>query len=202
MKKINSQGFLVSSIFAVGALIGASGCAHHYKPLVSSNAPAWVNQGSGAFKNSQGQGIFYGVSGFKGSQNPILARQAAGDRACAEIAKTMNRYVAVLDKDYMSATTAGNQSKTADEQFVSQTQKTFSQFTLTGAHITDYWKSSDGTIYALCKMDLNGFMKSLDQANQLSSQVRDFVRKDASKAFDALSAEEKSHSSGAISSGL
>ncbi len=202
MNKIKGWGFFASSFMAAGALIGIVGCSQHYAPLVSSNAPAWVNQGSGAFKDSQGQGVFYGVSGFKGSQNPILARQAAGDRACAEIAKTMNRYVAVLDKDYMSATTAGDQSKTADEQFVSQTQKTFSQFTLTGSHVVDYWKSSDGTIYSLCKMDLNGFMKNLDQANSLSSEVRDFVRKDASKAFDSLSSEEKAHSSGAVSSGL
>lgn len=200
MKSFESFKFAVPAV-VLGALIGIAGCAH-YAPLVSSNAPAWVNKGSGAFKDSQGQGVFYGVSGFKGSQNPILARQAAGDRACAQIAQTMNRYVAILDKDYMSATTAGNQSKTADEQFVSQTQKTFTQFTLTGAHVVDYWKSSGGTIYALCKMDLNGFLKNLDQANQLSSQVRDFVRKDAQKAFSDLSKNEKAHSSGAISGGL
>jgi hypothetical protein len=51
-------------------------------------------------------------------------------------------------------------------------------------------------------MDLNGFLKNLDQANQLSSQVRDFVRKDAQKAFSDLSKNEKEHSTGAISGGL
>ena len=50
---------------------------------------------------------------------------------------------------------------------------------------------SDGTVYALARLDLEDFKNNLDKMKELSAGVRDFVRKNANKAFDSLAAEEE-----------
>ena len=60
--------------------------------------------------------------------------------------------------------------------------------------IIDHWTdSSDGTVYALARLDIEGFKNSLEKMKELSAEVRDFVRKNAEKAFDKLEAEEMKH---------
>lgn len=177
---------------ALAAAAGLAACSHH-QASVSSSAPDWVNKGTGAFKDSTGVSVFYGVGIFKGSQNPALARAASDDRGRAEIAKIMNSYVTVLTKDYMAAVTAGDQSKTSDEQMVSQTMKNFAKFTLHGAAPVDHWKDTDGTLYALVKLDMASVAQSLNDSKELDSKMRDYVKANADKAFDELSAEEAKH---------
>lgn len=179
---------------ALGLGFFLAGCHHVINSPMVSGAPDWVNKGGGAFKDN-GQSIFYGVGIFKGSQNPALARDAVDNRARADIAKILNSYIAVLQKDYMSAVTAGDQSKTSDEQMVSETLKSFTKMTLTGAIVIDHWKDpSDGTLYSLCKLDMKAMKDTLENAKELDAKVRDYVKADAEKAFDELNAEEgKSH---------
>jgi hypothetical protein len=153
-------------------------------------APEWVNKGSGAFKDG-GQSVFYGVGLVQGIQNRALAVSAADDRARAEIAKIMNNYIAVLSKGYMASTTAGDMQKSSEEQHVQSTLKSFAKFTLHGAQIIDHWKDpADGTLFSLCKLDMASIKKTLDEAKELDSKVRDYVRTNFEKAHDELAAEE------------
>lgn len=96
-------------------------------------------KGSGAFDDAETGKVFYGVGIASGINNKALARSAADDRARAEIAKTLEIYVAVLAKDYMASTTAGDMSVSTEEQHVEQALKTFSKTTLHGAIIVDRW---------------------------------------------------------------
>ena len=178
---------------AVAALAGCAGPTVVQKPLVAQ-APEWVNKGSGAFKDATGGDIFYGVGMASGIKNRALAVTAADDRARAEVAKVMNTYVAALTKSYMASTTAGDMSKSSEEQHVESTMKTFAQFTLHGAVIIDHYKDdSDGTLFSLCRLDLQAVKKSLDNAKELDSKVRDYVRTNAEKAFDDLQGEAAKH---------
>lgn len=161
---------------------------------VAANAPEWVNKGSGAFKDANGQGLFYGVGIAQGIRNRALSQTAADDRARAEIAKTLNSYVTVLNKDYMASTTAGAMDKSSEEQHVTQTLKNFAKFTLHGAVIIDHWKDpADGTMFSLCKLDMGAIKKSLEESKELDSKMRDYVRANAEKAFDDLASEEAKH---------
>ena len=106
----------------------------------------------------------------------------------------MNTYVAALTKSYMASTTAGDMSKSSEEQHVESTMKTFAQFTLHGAVIIDHFKDdSDGTLFSLCRLDLDAVKKSLANAKELDSKVRDYVRTNAEKAFDDLQGEAAKH---------
>jgi len=44
-------------------------------------------------------------------------------------------------------------------------------------------------LYALAILDLNGIMKSLNNANKLNKRVRDYVRANARRAFNDLDKE-------------
>ena len=171
-------------------LIGCAG-----PELMPKKMPAWVIKGSGAFKTGGNQN-FYGVGAVTGINNKPLARTASGNRARAEVAKIFETYTASLMKDYMASTTGGAivgaDSATSEEQHVEQAIKTFSATTLSGVEIVDFWSDpEDGTLYSLAKLDVAKFKDSLDQIKELNSQVRDFVRKNADKAFDNLEAEEE-----------
>jgi hypothetical protein len=171
-------------ILAVGVFLIA-GCASTPKGKIA-NGPEWVYKGSGAFDVDKGK-VFYGVGVASGIKNKALLISTAQNRARAEIAKIMETYVAVLAKDYMASTTAGDMSASSEEQHVEQALKTFSKTTLHGATIVDNWQDpTDGTLYSLCELDLFAFKDALDNYKELDSKVRDFVRDNAEKMHGEL----------------
>lgn len=174
---------------ALGLAVGCGGRQVVQSPI-AEKSPDWVNKASGAFKDG-GQAVFYGVGIAQGIRNRALAVTAADDRGRAELAKVMNSYVTVLTKDYMASTTAGSMDKSSEEQHVSTVMKNFAKFTLHGSMPVDHWKDpTDGTLFALVKLDMASVKKSLEESKELDSKVRDFVRANAEKAFDELAAAE------------
>ena len=154
--------------------------------------PEWVNKGSGAFGGEKQ--IFYGVGSASGIRNHSLARSTADNRARAEISKIFQVYSASLMKDYSASTTAGDFSASSEEQHVEQAIKTFSANTLNGVTVVDHWiHPTDGTIYALARLDLDGFMDQLSKAKELNAKVKEHVKRAAEKAHADLAAEEAKH---------
>src|SRR2546429_2575821 len=97
-------------------------CGGEKKPdmsnqILHANGPDWVNRGSGAFGGEKGK-IFYGVGIASGIRNAALRRSTSDSRARSEIAKTLDTYVAVLNKDYQASTTAGDMSASTVEKQV------------------------------------------------------------------------------------
>ncbi len=186
-----------SSLIVVGvamALVACGGGAPKSEPsnLKGIDYPEWVLKGSGAFGGEAGR-VFYGVGSVSGIKNHALARTTSDNRARAEIAKIFEVYSASLMKDYMASTTAGDMSASSEEQHVEQAIKTFSAQTLSGVQIVDHWFHPDGTVYALAQLDLEGFTNALDRMKELSTEVRDYVRKNAEKVHMDLENEEAKH---------
>jgi hypothetical protein len=173
----------------LGLLLAAcSGDGEYYG---ESGEPKWVVRGSGAFEED-GKKIFFGVGMVNGIGNKALARSTAENRARADLGKIFRTYSASLMRDYMASTTAGDMTASAEEQHVDQAIKTFSKITLSGVMIVDHWQDpSDGTVYALARLDLAEFGGALEKMKELDAKTRDFVRANADKAFDRLSAEEQ-----------
>jgi hypothetical protein len=189
MKRLSTFAVAAAAAFVLGA------CSHpnHSSP-VANNAPDWVNKGSGAFKDDSGKQVFYGVGAVQGVRNIPLARSAADDRGRGDLAKIMDSYVTVLSKDYQASVTAGDMSKSSEEQMVTQTMKNFAKFTLHGAIPVDHWVDHENNVtYALVKLDMAAVQQSLSESKDLDSKVRDYVKANADKAFDELSAEEAKH---------
>ncbi|MBI5247368.1 MAG: hypothetical protein HY923_09310 [Elusimicrobia bacterium] len=178
----------------LAAALTAGACGGAKKSPIANNAPEWVNKGSGAMKDKDGKSVFYGVGIAQGVRNRALAVGTADDRGRAELAKIMNSYVTTLTKDYMASVTAGDMTKSSEEQMVSQTMKNFAKFTLHGSIPVDHWKDpSDGTLFSLVKLDMAAVQQSLGESKELDAKVRDYVKANAEKAFDELAAEEAKH---------
>lgn len=153
--------------------------------------PKWVKQGSGAFNDKETK-AFYGVGAVAGVRNEPLAWDTAENRARAEIAKTFETYTGYLMRDYAASTTAGDFTKNTEEQNVERAIKTITTTTLSGVRPVDrYRDEKTNTYYVLARLNLEEMKNNLEQAKELNSQVRDFVRKNADKLFDRLEKEEE-----------
>jgi hypothetical protein len=154
-----------------------------------AQAPKWVHKGSGAYSDGATQ-AFYGVGIVQGVQNEALARQAADNRARAEIGKIFDLYVAAMMKDYQRSTTAGDMRSSAEEQDIVSAQKTITEVNLRGVEVRDHWVNpQSGALYALAVLDLDTMTRNLDQAKGLDARIRDHVRANARRAFNDLDRE-------------
>lgn len=153
--------------------------------------PDWVTKGSGAFGGETGR-VFYGVGSVSGVRNPSLALSSADNRARAEVTKIFETYSASLMKDYASSATTGDFSASNEEQYIEQAIKTFSAGTLSGVQIVDHWyHPTDGSVFSLARLDLEGFTDNLSKMKELSNEVRDYVKKNAERVHMDLEKEEE-----------
>ena len=187
---MKSKNLMVLSVIFAMSIMLMVGCESTPKPAptadTAASGPQWVMKGSGAFDVEKGK-VFYGVGAAAGIKNKALLRQTSDNRARAEIAKTMEIYVASLTKDYMASTTAGDMSASSEEQHVETALKSFTKATLHGATIVDRWMDpADGTMYALCELDMFSFKEALDKYKELDKKVRDYVRENAEKMHGEL----------------
>lgn len=151
--------------------------------------PDWVNKGSGAFGGETK--VFYGVGSASGIRNHSLLRSTADNRARSEIGKVFEVYTASLMKDFQESVTAGDFSASSESQMVSSAVKTFSATTLNGVQVVDHWiHPVSGEMFALARLDLDGFMDQLEKAKELNAKVKEQVKRSAAKAFADLDAEE------------
>jgi hypothetical protein len=185
---MKTNRLMMFSVLVIAVAFLMTGCASSPAPTADTAAagPEWVMKGSGAF-DVDGSKVFYGVGAASGIKNKALLRQTADNRARAEIARTMEIYVANLTKDYMASTTAGDMSESSEEQHVETALKTFTKATLHGTQIVDRWMDpADGSMYALCELDMLAFKEALDNYKELDEKVRDYVRDNADRMHDEL----------------
>jgi hypothetical protein len=182
----------IAGLAALAACGGGSSAPQQSNQVQHASGPDWVNRGSGAFGGDKGR-TFYGVGIASGIHNAAMRRSTTDSRARAEIAKTLDTYVTVLNKDYMASTTAGDMKASSEEQHVEQALKTYSQMELSGVLIVDHWVDNDGTEYSLAQLDMDAFKNNMDKMKDLNEAVKQQVRANADKAFDELNAEEAKH---------
>src|SRR5262245_61392386 len=151
--------------------------------------PKWVKTGVYASQDSK---AFYGVGEVMGIRNEPLAWDAAENRARAQMVKVLSTYTAYLMRDYAASTAAGDFKRTAEEQHIEEATKTFAAVTLNGVRSVDRYKDEKkGIYYVVVKMELDDVKDMLMQSKELNSQMRDFVRKNADRAFERLETEEQ-----------
>ncbi|MFH1138209.1 MAG: hypothetical protein V1816_19220 [Pseudomonadota bacterium] len=182
-------GLCLMLALVLGACAGPEKKTTSATPVTIPAGPEWVMKGSGAFDVGDRQ-VFYGVGVASGIKNRALLISTSDNRARAEIAKTLDTYVAYLSKDYMAATSSGEQA--VEEQHVEQALKTFSKRTLAGVKIVDRWQDPvEGSMYSLAEYDLEGMKRALANANDLDQQLREHVKENADKLHGQLEELEK-----------
>lgn len=161
-----------------------AGCAS----APTSKRPDWILKGAGAFPKDKK--ALYGVGIAENIKSEALRRTTADNRAIAEISKQLSTMSTSLMRDYMSSAAATEQEKTSGEQYVENTVKTFTSNTVSGVKVIDRW--DDGkTTYSLASLNLDELKSMTDQVQQLSQQVKDYIKANAENAFDKLEAEQE-----------
>jgi hypothetical protein len=122
----------------------------------------------------------------QGMSSVSLARAAAEGRARTELARVLQVRVKSMLKDYQSAAQGGPDGATATEQYVEDTSKQITDVTLSGSRLEETFVSKTGTFWALVVLDVAAFKDSLQQANQLNSDVRAAIIERADRSFRAL----------------
>jgi hypothetical protein len=157
-----------------------------------SGSPKWVSKGGG-YMSEKDSKAFYGVGAVTGIRNEPLAKETADNRARADLAKYVDTYTSYLMRDYAASTTAGDFTKAGEEQHIERALKTFVSAHLSGVQVVDRWEKDEKhgrTVYSLAKMDLASFKDNIGQMRELNEAARDFVRKNAERAFERLQQEE------------
>ena len=159
--------------------------------LISCGGPPnWVKDGSGVL-NEDGSSSIYGVGSVVGVKNEPLAWEAAENRSRADLARTFQTYTAYLMQDYAANTTAGDFSKTSEEQNIERAIKTFTAVELNGVRPIDRYKEEDtGAYYVLTKLSFSEMQDALQQAKELNQEVKEYVKKNAERVFKKLEKEE------------
>jgi hypothetical protein len=149
--------------------------------------PDWITKGAGAF--GKDKKALHGVGIAENIKSEALRRTTADNRAIAEISKQLNTVSTSLMRDYMSSASVTEQEKTSGEQYVENVVKTFSSNTVSGIKIVDRWDNGK-VCYSLAALNIDDLKAMTDQVNQLSQQVRDYIKANAEKAFDKLEEEQ------------
>jgi hypothetical protein len=192
MHTLLKGGFKMKNIllmFCFAMFLLSSSCGGTGHELKGGTPPKWVAQVRWACAIANQKG-FCGVGSVSGiDKNQSLKITTAADRATAEIQKLFDQYTAQLRKDYQAATT--DFSGTTEEQHIEVAAKNFTQGHLSGVEVRDRWEDEQGTLFVLAFLDIEAFKNAVDKMGNLNGKVRDFIKNNAEKSFEALSREEE-----------
>lgn len=167
------------------------GCAS--KTTVESDlhikgAPDWVNEGTQMLNDQDGR-LFHGVGSAAPMGDESLQRATADDRARAELARVLSSYLTVASNDYRAAASGGGES--VNEQSVSRQIDNLTQINLTGAKIIGRWRDKrTGIIYAIAELDMKRMQQTLERAEQMSPNLRQFLNREGETIFDRIAGEQ------------
>ena len=177
-----------NAAWAQSAAVLATACAI-LSLVACESTPKWVKTGS--YKPEEPK-AFYSMGEVMGIRNEPLAWDAAENRARAQMVKILSTYRAYLMRDYAASTAGLDLKKTTEEQHVEVATKTFAAATLNGVRPVDRYKDEKkGIYYVVVKMELDDVKDMLMQSTELNSSMRDYVRKNADRAFERLEKEEQ-----------
>ena len=180
--------FRTKTAWAQRAAVLASACAV-LSLMACQSTPKSVKTGS--YTGPQAK-AFASMGEVIGIRNEPLAWEAAENRARAQMVKILSTYTASLMRDYAASTTVSDFKRTAEEQHIEEATKTFAAATLNGVRPVDRYKDEKkGIYYVVVKMELDDVKDMLMHSTELNSQMRDYVRKNADRAFERLEKEEQ-----------
>jgi len=182
MSRLSRITIVVLVAFFALSLGACSGKTRVKSDLNLKGAPKWVNKGTQILKDKRGR-LFHGV-GIAGPMGDIsLQRDAADNRARAELARVLSSYMDVVSSDYVAASGGGN------EQMISRQINNLSKINLTGAKIIGRWRDKrTNTIYSIVELDMKRMKKTLTQVQGMNADLKRYIDQNSDNIFDNMTA--------------
>jgi hypothetical protein len=123
-------------------------------------------------------------------------RDAAGDRALANLAKIFEVAIKEQSMDFSSSETSSalGATQTSNEQRASRFVSTEARQVLEGATVVEYWQDEQGQIHALATLNKSAaaqrFTQDISSADRQVNQLVDYANNSAPNPVSALSALE------------
>ncbi len=169
-----------SSIFFL-AVIFLAACSSNTtieSDLGIDGAPGWVNEGTQAVDNDDGQ-LLHGVGMAPPMGDTSLQKSTADNRARAEIARILQTYVDSTLNDYTAS--VGDSADMNIEREI----RTATQLALSGSRILGHWKHEEtGDIYAFAELSIEAMDELIAKADNLSSSFKQFYDDNNKANFD------------------
>jgi len=179
IRTIKTLSFL--SILSLALISLNCGPAKETQISQRSDAPDWVNKGSGSL---QEKNILFGV-GTSSVSDMTAARMQAGERARADIAAQIKVKVKSLSKNYTTAK-SGNSNSTTTDVFSNVIENMVNQ-NVSGVSIVEYFNDPDAKVlYALAKLDLEQVKDVIDQHNEWDEATKKNVKSQMEDMFKEL----------------
>ena len=181
-----------------GILVSCSSGNKMYKPEIvemTTPQPEWVMKGSAAFPNEP-KTVFYGVGVANSMPNIALLREAADNRARANVASEIKTAIEKLVKDYMDMhTDYFNKDVAGSDEFITYVSKSVTDAILINCRIIERWQDpKTGAFYSLAKMDQSEeFYKQYKEAlkRALSDAHYNIVKEKVDNALSELDLDIK-----------
>jgi len=168
---------ILSKSLLIGLCLAAAGCVAH---VAFETEPDWYARSSGPYMMSH-ERVFYGIGSAAGTGPSTLMRATADNRARAEMARILRRYLAALSR---ISPTMGARANEEREQLEGR----LLQQALDRAVISDHWSQGPSNrLFALCEISLASFKQVLQEDASLDKALRTDLLTRAETAHAQLS---------------
>ncbi len=175
MKRIYTSTLL---FFTAIVLFGCSGNETIESDLGIKGAPDWVNEGTQAVNDRDGQ-LIQGVGMAPPMNDPSLQKSTADNRARAEVARVLSTFIDSTINDYSSSNN-GNNSSSVERDIRSATK-----LALNGAIIKGNWKDKkSGAIYSFAELDMDKVEKAIEATSAMNENFKSYFSKNSNANFN------------------
>jgi len=186
------MGFNMRNILLLAmALLVATGCSSKKSStdiesdMGLKGAPTWVNNGTSAVSNEDGQ-LIHGVGSAPDMGDISLQKATADTRARAEVARIMSTFIDSTLADYSTSNGEGF------DMSVEKTIKSSTKAALSGAVIIGSWRdSSSGVIYSFAELNLNTLETSISNADKINQSFKKYTEKNLEANFERFAKENE-----------
>ena len=152
-------------------------------------APEWTVLGSGAYQDTSGKAVFYGLGSVSKDENTQDKKTLSEDRARDELAKVFTSYMERLVKDVSKSKSEKPVTNTNKKQ-LSNSMDEGTATIMMEAKITNHWLNPDnGKVYSMAKLDLSRLTDKLDSFDTVSTEDKSFLRKSIFQAHASMTNE-------------
>lgn len=183
MNKIASSTLV---FFTAIALLACSGNETIDSDMGISGAPDWVNEGTQAVSDRNGQ-LIQGIGMAPPMNDPSLQKSTADNRARAEVARVLSTFIDSTINDYSSSNGETNTNTSNIERDI----RSATQLALNGAIIKGNWKNKKtGDIYSFAELDMEKVDKAIEAASVMNANFKSYFSKNSNANFQRF-AEDK-----------
>ncbi len=184
MQSTRSFARTTALLLTLGLLVACSSRTVVESNLGIKGAPDWVNKGSQALNDQNGQ-LIHGIGSAPNMNDQSLQRSTADDRARTEVARVLNSFMHVVTQDYSASAGSGQ-----DQQNTSNVSRQIQNITdqnVSGARIIAQWQDpKTGNVWSLAELNLKQVKDMVSGSKDMNAAFRDYFNSHADNVFDSM----------------